>query len=61
MDTHIKKNKGFDTGRRLLSAFFILSAIAIFSWQIVLSAQFSRQVKGHLKLAADANTIELAE
>jgi len=61
MNTHIQENKGSGIGRRLLSAFFFLSAIAIMVCQIMLGIKFDQKIKGHLKLAADANTIELAE
>lgn len=61
MNTHIEKNAGNGVGRSVLSAFLILSALLIMILQILLSINFDRHVKGHLKLAADANTIELAE
>ncbi len=49
------------TVRYLLGALLILGALTIFGLQIMLKIDFSRNVKDYLKLAADANTIELAE
>lgn len=59
-NNHIERNSS-DTGRRLLSAVLILFATAVIVAQIIMSVNFSRNVKGYLKLAADASTVELAE
>lgn len=58
-DPLIKKSTNV-VGRRLFAALLILSALAIFTGQIMLSIKFKQNVKGHLKLAADANIIAMA-
>lgn len=49
------------TGRYMLALLFFLFSAGVFGWQIMNNIKFTQKVKGHLKLAADANNIELAE
>lgn len=60
MNTHIDKSRP-RTGRYILAAALFVSALFVFGIQIGLGIDFDQHVKGRLKLAADANTVELAE
>lgn len=55
------KPTGNTVGRYLIAGILFLFAAGVFGWQIMNNIRFNQNVSGHLKLASDANNIELAE